>query len=108
MMKEDWRTRALRHPPELPGGDGPLGYFSDDFGDAYTMYGPAFSRRVVYLREGGLDELLERLHRERLPLFYAEGGLSTRASLLEEGVRRGRLRPFREGTWIWYAVRPAP
>jgi hypothetical protein len=108
MLKEGWRTRALLHPPELPLRDGPIGYCCDDFGGVYSMYGPAFSRRVVYLREGTLDQLLERLHRENVGLFYAEGGLKTRSALLAEGVRQGKLRLFREGNWTWYAVTPGP
>jgi hypothetical protein len=104
MVRENWRTRMLEHPPVLPSGDGPVGFCCDEFGVAYSLYGPSFSRRVVYLREGSLDSLMERLCREKVKVFYTAGALKKKSDMLAEGVRNGFFRRFQEGSWTWYVL----
>jgi len=105
MARQEWRERAAHPPPVVPDDDSPIGCITEGFGNSYCLYGPAFSRRVVYLRAETIDSLLAALERERVRIFYVEGALKCNSRLLQEGVRQGRLSPFSHADWKGYVVR---
>jgi hypothetical protein len=102
-----WKERSAMPAPD----DAPqerIAYACDDFGCAYPLYGPSYSRGLIYLREETTDQLLEHLDREAVTRIYVTPALPRRAAVFEEAVRRGRLRPFVRGPWHGYAVIPRP
>jgi hypothetical protein len=105
LARQPWAERALLPPPPTL-DDGPIGFCSDDFGPAYPLYRPDFSRRVVYLREMGADGLLTRLDRDGVKRIVVFGPLLKSGPMFDEATRRGRLRPFEAGPWKGYDVVP--
>jgi len=106
LASQDWRHRAAL-PPPAAGAEEPLAFCSDDFGPVYPLYGPGYSRRVVYLRDSTPEDLLAHLDREGVRTVIVSGALPRRRSVIEEAVRRGRLRFFEQGPWKGYEVLPA-
>lgn len=107
IARQDVARRASMPPPVAP-GDAVLGYHCSDFGATYGLYGPSFSRRVVFLRDESLESLLETLRREKVAVFYAGPAGGKTREMFEEGVRRDRLRPFTLEGMSGYQVVPAP
>jgi len=108
LATQRWSSRATDPPPK-PAPDGsPIGFLCENFANGYSLYGPDFSHPVVYLREERIDDLIQRVDRERLTFFYTDAVLRKKLPMLDEGVRRGRLRPFAVGAWKGYEVLPAP
>jgi hypothetical protein len=106
--RESWRSRAGDPPPKsLPPG-APVGFLCENFGNGYSLYGPDFSHPVVYLREETCDALIAHLDREHVTFFYSNPRLRKGSAMLEEGVRRGRLKPFAQDHWAGYEVVAAP
>ena len=79
-----------------------VGYLGGNRGPVYLLYGPAFTRRVVYLRARTTDDLAELLSRSGVRLVYAQPGSRGQGDLLAEAQRTGLLRPLKER---WFAVR---
>lgn len=111
----DGRLRALAHkswtqraaflvPPSS--ADGTVGFCSDDFGPAGSLYRPDYAQWVVYLRDTRVEELLAHLDREQVTTVYVSGPLLKRRGMLEEAVRRGRLSPFDRDAWKGNDVAP--
>ncbi len=96
-------VRAARPVPERLGPGKQAGYFVDHYGRSYLLYGTDYSRPIVYLREQTLEGLLSRLRSEGLATFYVGVGRSG-GLILEEGVRRGVLKPFEDRGWTGYDV----
>jgi hypothetical protein len=96
-------ARAARPLPERLAAGAPAGYFVDHYGRSYLLYGADYSRRVVYLREQTLEGLRSSLRAEGLTTFYAGVGRAG-ALILEDGVRRGVLKPFVDRGWTGYEV----
>lgn len=107
LVRQGWEQRAAHPPPRLPAGDRAVGCLGNEFGAAYTLYGPDYSRRVVVLRDETLDGLMAHLERERLRMFYGMGAVRSVRDAIEEGVRRGSLEPFEAQGWKGYVVRDA-
>jgi hypothetical protein len=103
MVREGVAARASTPPPALAGPT--VAYFAKDYGAGYLLYGAGYSRRVVYLREETLDGLLSRLRAEQLTRFYAADALAVEG-LVEDGVRTGVLRPFKDGAWNGFELLP--
>lgn len=98
---------AVRSSTPLPPGAGPvIAYLGEDYGAGYLLYGPDYSRRVVYLRERTVDDLLSRLKSEGLARFYAAEGVTRRAVPIVEGLKSGRLRAMKDGEWEGFEVVP--
>jgi hypothetical protein len=104
MAKESWATRATDPPPQLPGDGTPLGLLCENFVNGYSFYGPDYSHRIVYLRDESLDALIQHAERERVSFFYTDPLLRKKAPMMEEGVRRGLLKPFVLDGWKGYEV----
>lgn len=107
LVGQGWSQRAARPPAHLPEKDQAVGILGNEFGAAYTLYGPGYSRRVVVLRDETLDGLIAHLERERLRVFYGTGASRATRDTIEEGVRRGQLEPFESDGWKGYVVRDA-
>jgi hypothetical protein len=105
MLSQGWRDRASI-PAPAESREGRVAFASDDFGLAYPLYLPSYSRSVIYLREDTTDQLLAHVDREGVNVIYVTGGLPKRGAVFEEAVRRGRLRPVAHGPWKGYAVVP--
>lgn len=97
------QERASFPPPAVPGDRSPIGC-GENVARAYSLYGPDFSRRVVYLRDDTIDSLLAHLDRENISVFYVSPNRRGNTAMLDEGVRRGRLKPLPEGIWSGYVV----
>lgn len=96
MVHSGWRERSAR--PAAPAGrsDEPIGCAGEDWPTPYWLYGPDFSRRVVYLPERRLEDLLSRLAREGVRTIYVSPKEAFLAPGWKEGVASGRLEPFRD------------
>lgn len=96
LCRSGWRERTARPaaPSVEPGS--PVGCAGEDLGFPYWLYGPDFSRRVVYLRETSSAGLLERLDREGIRTVYASPRTAD-TSTFQEAVAAGRLEAFRDG-----------
>ncbi len=104
MLRQGWTERSSIPAPRATGLDEPVGYCSDNFGDAYPLYGPGFSRRVVYLRETTWEALLDRLKKEGVRVFFVEGAMRQRSRMIEEALGRHDLTAVTEGPWKGYAL----
>jgi hypothetical protein len=96
---QGWRDRAVgvMRPESLP--PGPVGAYAESTRSAYLLYGPDFSRRVVYLRVQTADELLREMERRGLRLLHS----GTRMGIVGECLDRGRLSPL---VGPFYALAP--
>jgi hypothetical protein len=103
MAATGWRERSAFPPPE----DDIPGYGSPDCGTAYSLYGPSYSKRVVYLRDATADELLRHAEREGVTALYVSGLGSLREVLIEEAAVKSGLKPFQRGPWKGYALKQA-
>jgi hypothetical protein len=104
LARQSWSGRASNLPPNLPPDGAPVGFLCENFGNGYSLYGPGFTHPVVYLRDEDLDSLIRHAERERVAIFYTDLALRKKLPMLEEGVRRGLLKPFRLDDWKGYEV----
>jgi hypothetical protein len=105
LSRQGWRGRAAMPAPSSNANE-PIGFCCDDFGPAYPLYRPDYSRKVIYLRETNVDDLLARVDREGVRFLIVSGTLPKRRPMIEEASRRGRLRPFQQGPWKGYEILP--
>ncbi len=88
-----WNTRSMAGPALATVPADEVGYFADNFGIAYLLYRPDFSRQVVYLRSASADELLSGLRRAGLRFVYAAHQGGPGRAVLDEALRTGGLHP---------------
>ncbi len=92
LARQGWRERsALALTGDAVSGDS-VGCFAGHSGTAYLLYGPDFSRRVVYLRPVDDRDLVERMRRAGIRLLYAAPASASQVQIVEEAVRDGRLK----------------
>lgn len=82
LRHRSWKERTAMPAPVEASEGRPIGYLSDYAGTPYWLYGPDYSRRVVYLRENAL----ETLDRHRVRVVYV-GMLGERGRTLEQQIR---------------------
>ena len=70
MARQSWRERTSTPFPIVESAGGPIGYLSDYSGTPYWLYGPGFSRPVVYLRERSIDALVAVLRSHQIRVVY--------------------------------------
>jgi len=104
----DWRRRSFG--PDVGVPDVPysrVGCYGDVSSMAYLLYGPDFSRDVVYLRPKSSEELIESMERRNLPALYAMTMYDRNGwgGLLARCVASGRLRRLGPGS-PWYVLDP--
>ncbi len=99
MMRLPWRQRSAAGLHEVVLPDEPIGVYATLRSPVYLLYGPDFSRRVVYLRVSGPDRLAEEMERRSLRYVYIYI-LQRPTYDLEELVKAGRLR--RTGKRIFF------
>lgn len=105
LARQSWSERAAM-PLTGAAPSQPVGFCCDDFGPAYPLYGPDYSRRVVYARDETADDLLAHLDREGVRLLVVSGPLPKRTGMIQEALRRGRLKPVPRGGWSCFEVLP--
>jgi hypothetical protein len=96
LVKEDWRSRAIDRERYGPGTTIAClyGTHDDSNGESYRMYGPAFSRRVVYLPSvRSVDDLMAQLTQHQAAWLFAQArnGDGSAHRVVLEAVRQGRL-----------------
>jgi hypothetical protein len=96
LMRRPWRERSADALYKLtPPGD-PLAVYATLRSKTYLMYGPDFSRRVLYLRVAGPEELAAEMERRGVRFVYVN--ILRRVQYdFEELVRKGRFRDLGEG-----------
>jgi hypothetical protein len=72
--------------------DPAVGYFASNRGSAYCLYGPDFSRRVVYLRSGSAEALLEDMKRAGITTLCIAPLADHEMKIIEDCLRTGKLR----------------
>jgi hypothetical protein len=97
-----WRERSTRPCPPVSAAGAPIGAMGSDLVHTYWLYGPDFSRRVVYLREdSSAAVLLGELDREGVEAFYASPRASEGAGV-REAVAAKQLVEFHDGLGLGY------
>jgi hypothetical protein len=95
LAAQPWRTRTtlLIREPEL--GEGPVACFGGYSANSYLLYGPSFSRRVVFLRSTSPDDLVEDMRRAGAEILYAAPMGGRQEEILRRCIRGGRLKSVR-------------
>jgi hypothetical protein len=100
VTKPDWRERSFAPDfiPEVPYRR--VGCYGDVSSMSYLLYGPDYSREVVYLRPTSPSDLIDSMKKHDLVALYAKTLYDRNGwgELLQECVTSGRLRPL-EGPW---------
>ncbi len=102
-----WRERsaAVLKGSTIPPADSVAYFIAErqiNRGESYVLYGPDFSRRVVYLRGTTAAEIRSELEREKPRLLYRCEGTPVETPLLQECLKRGFLK---ESGARYYEVR---
>ncbi len=92
-----WRERsaAVTKGTTIPPADSVAYFIAEpqiNRGESYVLYGPDFSRRVVYLRGKTASEIRGELEREKPRLLYRCEGTPVDAPLFKECLRQGFLK----------------
>jgi len=102
LARSPWRERSTRPCPPAAAPGAPIGALGSDLVHPYWLYGPDFSRRVVYLREDfSAAGLLEVLDREGVDAFYASPRASEGAAV-RQAVAAKQLAEFRDALGLGY------
>jgi hypothetical protein len=100
--RSGWRERSAR-PAAPPGArEEPVGCAGEEWPAPYFLYGPDFSRRVVYLRERTLPDLLARLTQEGVRTIYVTPRRAYDGAEWKEGVATGRFEAFQDALGSGY------
>ncbi|HVE39268.1 MAG TPA: hypothetical protein VNM14_05225 [Planctomycetota bacterium] len=108
LWSQGWRERSvapLVFGP-IPEADA-IGCFFDVRRKPYPLYGPDFSRRLVYLRAASSDELIALMEKEGLRYVFAFPHHPEGMEVLEDCQRRGALKPWR-GSFFEVVPRRSP
>jgi hypothetical protein len=100
LMGQPWRLRsAAPLYSGTPPGD-PIAVYAARRFPIYLLYGPDFSRKVVFLRSRSPEDLAQEMERQGLRFVYVN--LNRRPAYdFEDLVRKGRFRALGEG---YYAL----
>jgi hypothetical protein len=91
LMRQPWRRRSAAPMRDMvPPGD-PIAVYTTTRVPLYLLYGPDYSRQVVYLRISSVDRLVEAMEQKSLRHVFVSLGMRAGYDL-EEMVRTGRLR----------------
>jgi hypothetical protein len=88
LTRQPWRTRASFPLAGLPALGRPVAFVEGSRANFYLLYGPDFSRRVVFVRAGTAGELLQRLRQESTRDLYS----SRKAPGMQEAMQQGWVR----------------
>jgi len=92
LARHPWRERTMARILDVWHEGDVIGYYVDNRNVAYLLYGPGFSKRVVYLRPTSADDLVRALRRENVRVLYAAPAKLELLQILQEGERRGWLK----------------
>jgi hypothetical protein len=93
LARQSWTERSALALLKSSVEEKEIGCFGGYTAHAYLLYGPDFSRKVIYLRASSADELLRRMRESNLRQLFASPSSSLQSSVLSEAVLSGRLRP---------------
>jgi hypothetical protein len=93
LAAQPWQTRSALLLTEPPLSEPRMGCFGGFRANAYHLYGPGFSRKVVYLRAGSEEDLIFEMRNAGIQWVYAVPVSYQQQTLLDECLRTGRLRP---------------
>jgi hypothetical protein len=88
LTRQPWRTRVSLTLAGLPERGRPLASVDAPRANFYLLYGPDFSRRIVFVRTGSAEELRERLRQESIRDLYS----SISAPATREALRQGWIQ----------------
>ncbi len=91
LAAQSWRTRTALVLREPNLREGKVGCFGGYPAFSYLLYGPDFSREVIYLRSDSADRLIEDMWREGLISLYALPISPQQREVVAECLRRGSL-----------------
>ncbi len=88
-----WRERSIaRSRADEPWGEAVV-FLGANSGEPYALYGPDYSRRVIYVRAETPDEFRRDLVESGALLLYAWPGTGPQRRILDAGLQEGWLRP---------------
>jgi hypothetical protein len=99
LARQPWRSRVAVTLGGLPARGRPIASVEASRANFYLLYGPDFSRRVVFVRAGTADDLRARLRQESITDVYS----TRKAPAVREAMEQGWLRP---SVGLFYEVRP--
>jgi hypothetical protein len=96
LWSQGWRDRsaAAIYRADLP-ADSVAFFIAEPIhnrGESYLLYGPDYSRRVVYLRAKTVAEMIDEIDRERVRFLYRSRETEMTEFILQECIRQGHLR----------------
>jgi hypothetical protein len=92
LASQPWRSRSSSEIFEFKASDPVVGYFATNRGPAYCLYGPDFSRQVIYLRSRTPEGLEKEIREAGLRTIYLADLEIHDERLIEDCVKRGKLR----------------
>ncbi len=90
LARQPWRKRAADMIAGLPKDAEPVACLQGGGLFNYLLYGPDFSRRVIYIRAGKPEEIVAEMRRLEVKRIY---GSRDATSVLEEMVKARLLKP---------------
>jgi len=91
LEEQSWRERSVLDSHTLISLEPSVALFGGIQERAYLLYGPDFSRRVIYCRPKNLKELVVGMQKEGVSLLLAQPATEEQAHLLEEAIEQGEL-----------------
>jgi hypothetical protein len=91
LVDAGWRERTLAASHRVVWEGDAIGYYAD-FGEAYWLYRPDYSSRVVYLRAVEAETLAQEMRAAGLRELYTLTGSSRQRQVIADAERRGILR----------------
>jgi hypothetical protein len=92
LLASSWKDRsfAVASGVRLPSES--IAYFGDRHGSVYPLYGPDYSRAVLFTRPKNGDDLVEQMKRASTRFLYARPKTNEEVSILGDCLRRHLLR----------------
>lgn len=106
LWAQPWRERSMARVLEADGLPSRVGYYADNYGEAYVLYGPGFEREVVYLRALEPTALRDELRAAGIDTLYSVPGTAQRLRVIEAAVEQGLLERVRGRVYRLRAERP--
>ncbi|HXU11642.1 MAG TPA: hypothetical protein VN898_06725 [Candidatus Binatia bacterium] len=92
LARQSWSERSALSLLKASVEEKKVGCFGGFTAHAYLLYGPDFSREVVYLRVSSAADLVSEARTSDLRQIYASPSSSLQNAVLREAVLSGRLR----------------
>lgn len=100
LARQSWSERSALALQKSTVEEKEIGCFGGYTAHAYLLYGPDFSRKVVYLRASTAAELVGEIRKANLRRIYASPSSSLQNEVLREAMLSGKLRPSSASIYI--------